>query len=82
MKRAAGVRAIAGALLAALSVGFRSQMALLTGPLLLLVLVLRRRHALAMIAAGAAGVLIWAVPLIVLSGGLARYLAQPRRPGG
>ena len=71
-----GRAATAGALLAALSVGFRSQMALLTGPLLLLVLVLRRRHALAMIAAGAAGVLIWAVPLIVLSGGLARYLAS------
>jgi len=71
-----GRAATAGALLAALSVGFRSQMALLTGPLLLLVLLLRRRHALAMIAAGAAGVLIWAVPLIVLSGGLARYLAS------
>lgn len=71
-----GHAAAIGALFAALAVGFRSQMAILTGPLLLVVLVARRHQALPMLAAGIAGVLAWAVPMVVQSGGPGRYLAS------
>jgi hypothetical protein len=65
---------IAGAFLAGLSVGFRSQMALLTMPMLLWVFVVVARARLAIVAAAAMGILAWGVPLIWFSGGLQRYL--------
>jgi Protein of unknown function (DUF2723) len=64
-----------GAFLATVAIGFRSQMAVLTLPMLLLVLVVRRRRAVPLLAAAVAGALVWAVPLLVLSGGPAGYLA-------
>jgi hypothetical protein len=68
-----------GALVAGLAAGIRIQTALLTGPLLLGVLIaLRgegawRRRGLT-VAAGAAGVVAWAVPLLALTGGVQGYL--------
>jgi hypothetical protein len=67
-----------GAAAAGIAVGFRSQSALLTFPLLIVALVRpgnapqRVRHAAA--AAFALAVLAWAVPLVVASGGPAGYL--------
>jgi hypothetical protein len=49
-------------------------MAMLTLPLFLLALFVRRRHRVAMVAAAAAGIALWAVPLVVSSGGPAGYL--------
>jgi hypothetical protein len=76
------VRACArrGAFLAGLAIGVRSQTAALTLPLLALAIAApstgvtrgRRRRALA---AAAGGVLLWAVPLLVASGGPEAYLA-------
>jgi hypothetical protein len=63
-----------GAFMAGLSIGFRSQMALLTMPLLLWVLVAVARARVAGIAAAAAGVAVWALPLVWFSGGPRRYL--------
>ncbi|MBI4888005.1 MAG: hypothetical protein HY824_13000 [Acidobacteria bacterium] len=70
---------VAGACAAGLAAGIRVQTALLTLPLLALVLVEQRRAgwrwiASRPIAAAAIGVLIWAVPLIVVSGGIDAYL--------
>jgi Protein of unknown function (DUF2723) len=65
---------ILGAFMAGLSIGFRSQMAILTMPLLVWVFVAVARARVAMIAAAAAGVAVWAVPLVWLSGGPSRYL--------
>jgi hypothetical protein len=68
---------IAGAFVAGLCGGIRAQSALLTAPLLLGVLVFARhewRQRAYAVAAGAAGVLLWGVPLIVLSGGVQAYL--------
>jgi hypothetical protein len=65
---------LAGAFLAGLSIGFRSQMALLTLPLLVVVLVARPTHRWKLLAAALAGVAVWAVPLIVLSGGPFGYI--------
>ena len=65
--------AVLGAFLAGLAVGFRSQMLFLTGPMLLFALFSARRRA-AMAAATALGVAIWAIPLVMLSGGPAGYL--------
>jgi hypothetical protein len=64
---------LAGAFLAGAAIGFRSQMALLTLPLLLVALV-ASRHRFAIAGAAAAGVAFWAVPLILLSGGPAGYV--------
>jgi hypothetical protein len=70
---------LVGALLAGLAIGIRSQTAMLTLPLLVFVLS-RRDEALplrartAALAALAAGVVIWAVPLLIVSGGPAPYL--------
>jgi hypothetical protein len=73
---AAGSRAaLIGAFVAGLAIGFRSQMALLTIPLLVAVMVMRPRLRLRCAAAVVAGVAIWAVPLVVASGGPAGYLA-------
>jgi Protein O-mannosyl-transferase TMEM260-like len=70
---------VAGAFAAAIAIGFRSQTAWLTLPLLGLALADRvgrgAARALARSAAAfAAGVFLWGVPLILASGGLARYL--------
>jgi len=65
---------VVGAFLAGLSVGFRSQMAMLTMPMLLWVFVIVARARVALIAAAAAGVLAWALPLVWFSGGPQRYL--------
>ena len=66
-------RDLAGAVLAGLSVGIRSQMAFVTGPLLLLAWV-RSRRRIAMAVAFAIGILVWAVPLVLLTGGPEGYL--------
>jgi hypothetical protein len=65
---------IAGAFLAGLAGGFRSQMCLLTVPVLIYGIVRQRRHRTGMIAAAIAGVLAWGVPLVMLNGGPAGYL--------
>jgi hypothetical protein len=68
-----------GALVAGLGIGIRSQIAVLTLPLLAwLILAPRRlpvRARVFAVIALVAGVLVWAVPLVVVSGGLAKYLA-------
>jgi len=68
---------VGGSLLAGLAVGLRSQTAVLTFPFLLYTLVRRRnaRAAGASLAALAAGGLAWGVPLLLVSGGPAAYLA-------
>ena len=71
---------VAGALLAGLAIGLRSQTFVLTGPLLALALLmpgsrLTPRVRFGALAAGAVGVALWAVPLLVASGGLSGYLA-------
>jgi hypothetical protein len=66
-----------GAVMAGLSIGFRSQMAILSVPLLAFVLVRTRMPATVRIQAFAAlvaGGLAWAVPLLIASGGPAAYL--------
>jgi hypothetical protein len=77
---ASGRMLVLGALLTGLSIGFRSQNAMLTIPFLLGVLLDRigRGVAGAMVGAGVAfivGVLVWAVPMVAASGGLDAYLA-------
>lgn len=68
-----------GACLAGLAAGIRVQTAALTGPLLLGVLLATRvapwRQRATAVAAGAFGVLVWAVPLLALTGGVSGYLA-------
>lgn len=78
-----GPALIWGAFAAGLIVGVRSQTMWLTGPFLIwLVAGLAVRHrvreALVAVVAAAAGVLLWAVPLVWLSGGLDSYLASVR----
>jgi hypothetical protein len=77
---ASGRAIVAGALLAGLAIGFRTQTFWITVPLLLVVLADRigRGVAGALLGSGiafAAGVLAWGVPLIVASGGVPAYLA-------
>lgn len=71
-------RLVAGALLAGVAVGIRSQSAVLTFPVLAYVLVLpgavSARARLAALAAVAAGLLSWGIPLLVVSGGPVAYL--------
>ena len=69
----------ASAAAAGLIIGIRTQTMWLTGPLLGWIvgeLLLRRRiqDALVLAGAAAAGALLWAVPLVVVTGGLSRYL--------
>ena len=69
---------VLGAAMAGISIGFRSQMAVLTVPLLLLAVIRPGVSASARLGAIAAFVLAslaWAVPLIVLAGGPGGYLA-------
>lgn len=77
---ASGRMIVIGSLLAALSIGMRSQTVWFTLPLLVLVLLDRvgRGVAGAMIGGGItfiAGGLLWGIPLLVASGGLGPYLA-------
>jgi len=70
---------LAGAFAAALSIGLRSQATWLTVPLLVAVIASRRRReATAALIGGvtwfAAGILLWFVPLVMATGGLARYV--------
>ncbi|HET7217170.1 MAG TPA: DUF2723 domain-containing protein [Vicinamibacterales bacterium] len=74
--------AIAGALLAGIAIGFRSQMAMLTVPTLAVALIRVRRHRLVMVAAVLAGIAAWAVPLVWASGGLAGYARALRSQAG
>ena len=68
-----------GALLAGLAAGVRSQTVLLTAPLLIAALALpgrvSSRAKLLGVVSALAGVLIWAVPLLIVSGGPAGYAA-------
>ncbi len=77
---ASGRMIVLGSLAAGLAVGFRSQNAVLTVPLLVGVLVDRigRGAAGALIGSTVAlliGMLVWAVPLVAVSGGMNAYLA-------
>jgi hypothetical protein len=76
--RAGSLALSGGALLAALAVGIRVQTAMLTGPVLLLAFVLGPRLSIAdrarAVGAFVAGISIWAVPLIVASGGMDSYI--------
>jgi len=68
-----------GALVAGLAAGLRVQTAVLTGPLLVAVLIATRgpgawRHRAVAVAAGAAGCLVWVLPLLALTGGVQGYL--------
>lgn len=67
---------LAAAFVAALAIGIRTQTAMLTIPLLLTAVILRgqARVAIGAAAAFAAGVAIWAVPLVLASGGVTAYL--------
>jgi hypothetical protein len=69
---------VAGAFMAGLAVGVRTQMVWLTVPLLAFVLVDRAGRGAAGAILGSAmtfsiGVLIWAVPLLIAAGGIGRY---------
>ena len=80
MVTASGRMIVAGALLAAVSIGMRSQCAWLTVPLLMLVLADRIGRGVAGALLGSAmtftiGGLLWGIPLLVASGGPAAYLA-------
>ncbi len=69
---------VLGAMMAGISIGFRSQMAVLTVPLLLLAVVrpgVPGRARVGAIAAFVVANLAWAVPLIALTGGPGGYLA-------
>jgi hypothetical protein len=74
--------AILGAFLAGLAIGFRSQMALLTIPLVVAVMVMVPRLRLRCAIAVATGIAAWAVPLVVASGGPAGYLTALRSQAG
>ena len=77
---ASGRMIVLGALLAGIAIGFRSQNALLTLPLLAGVLIDRIGRGVAAALAGTSvalsvGALAWAIPLVAASGGLDGYLA-------
>lgn len=86
--RASSAQALGGAaLVAALGVGVRSQVVWLTVPLLMLAVWMqptgtRLRAGVTTLAAFLVGVLMWAVPLVVLSGGLAVYVRALASQGG
>ena len=84
---ASGTMIVLGAFLSAVAIGFRSQAAVLTLPLLLVVLLQRAGRGAAGALLGSAmtfsiGVLLWAIPLIIASGGLAAYRAALLSQGG
>ncbi|MBA2303413.1 MAG: DUF2723 domain-containing protein [Acidobacteria bacterium] len=70
---------ITGAFIAGVAIGLRSQSLVLTFPLLGLALIvpgsgIRARNRLVALAALASGALLWAVPLLIASGGFEAYL--------
>jgi hypothetical protein len=65
---------VAGAFMAGFSVGFRSQMAMLTMPFLLWAFIRTPRQRIAAVVATAAGIAAWGIPLIWFSGGPRHYL--------
>jgi Protein O-mannosyl-transferase TMEM260-like len=69
-------RIVAAAALAGLAIGIRTQTAVLTVPFLLLAIARKRegRTLIGSLGAFSAGVLAWAIPLLVASGGLSAYL--------
>lgn len=78
---------IAAALLTGMAIGIRSQNFVLTLPLLGLALViprsgLRERDRLGALAVLIIGILVWAVPMLVVSGGLEAYLAALESQAG
>lgn len=78
---------VGGALAAGLAIGIRSQTFTLTLPLLTLALLMPGAAAgfrlrLGALAACAVGVLAWAVPVVVVSGGLTAYLGALSQQGG
>jgi hypothetical protein len=79
-------RASAGAFLAGLAIGVRSQTLWLTAPLLAWLLLQGGpnawRQAMRAVAFAAAGVLAWFIPLLVATGGLDAYLAALRSQAG
>lgn len=84
---ASGKMIVLGAFLSALAIGFRSQAAVLTLPLLILVLLQRTGRGAAGALLGTAmsfsiGVMAWAVPLVVASGGLSAYRIALSSQGG
>jgi hypothetical protein len=84
---ASGKMIVLGAFLAALAIGFRSQAAVLTLPLLALVLLQRAGRGAAGALLGSAmtfsiGTLLWAVPLIVATGGVTAYEVALASQGG
>jgi hypothetical protein len=77
---ASGKLILTGALLCAIAIGVRSQATWLTVPLLLGVMIARRRREAVAALMGSAvwfigGVLAWLVPLVLASGGPVKYLA-------
>ncbi len=77
--RRAGLMLMAGVFVAAVAAGIRVQTAMLTAPLVLAALSLPNaslpwRTRAAALGAAFAGVLLWAVPLVAVSGGLGGYL--------
>lgn len=72
-------RITAGAFVAGLAIGIRTQTLWLTAPLLVWVLVQRPagswRTATRAVVMAASGALVWAIPLLVATGGLTAYLA-------
>jgi hypothetical protein len=79
---------LAGLFISALAVGLRSQAVWLTMPLAVFVLAYRvargragRTLVLSAVAA-VVGAIIWAVPLVVFTGGVARYLGALAKQGG
>ena len=71
---------VAGAFVAGLAAGVRVQTVLLTAPLLIAALVLPRpgltpRTRLTAVVSGIGGVLVWALPLLIVSGGPEGYAA-------
>ena len=82
-----GKMIVLGAFLSALAIGMRSQAMWLTLPLLGVVLLQRAGRGAAGALLGSAmtftiGVLIWAVPLVIASGGLTAYRAALAAQGG
>jgi hypothetical protein len=68
---------VVGALIAGLAAGIRIQTAALTVPLFVYAIAMQRRQGIWLarpIAAFAAGGLAWAVPLVMLTGGIGKYL--------
>ena len=82
-----GKMIVLGAFLSALAIGMRSQAFLLTLPLLLIVLVQRAGRGAAGALLGSAmtftiGILLWAIPLVVASGGPSAYFTAMGAQGG